>query len=173
MSDFRKLTLSAVLAALTCVATIVVQIPVPLTNGYINMGDCIVLLAGWILGARYGFAAAGIGSMLADLLTGYVHYAIPTLIIKGLMAVAAALLIELIHNHRFIALVVSSLAAETIMVLGYFLCSWLFLGDGISAAVTSILPNAVQGAAGIICGVLLDKLLEKTGIVTRLLKNGQ
>ena len=64
MSDkkIRKLVLAALLAALVCVATMVVQIPSPM-QGYVNLGDCFVLLSGWLLGPWYGFAAGGIGSM--------------------------------------------------------------------------------------------------------------
>jgi len=52
----RKLVLAALLAALVCVATMVVQIPSPM-QGYVNLGDCFVLLSGWLLGPWYGFAA--------------------------------------------------------------------------------------------------------------------
>lgn len=55
----RKLVLAALLAALVCVATMVVQIPSPM-QGYVNLGDCFVLLSGWLLGPWYGFAAGGI-----------------------------------------------------------------------------------------------------------------
>lgn len=53
-------------AALSCAATMVIQIPI--ATGYLNFGDGLCLLAGWILGPWYGFAAAGLGSALADLL---------------------------------------------------------------------------------------------------------
>ena len=69
----RKLVLSALMAALVYVATSIIQIPSPV-NGYVNLGDCFVLLSGWLLGPWYGAAAAGIGSMLVDLLSGYGHY---------------------------------------------------------------------------------------------------
>ena len=62
----RKLVISALMAALVCVATMVIRIPTP-TNGYVNLGDCFVLLSGWLLGPWWGGAAAGIGSMLTDL----------------------------------------------------------------------------------------------------------
>ena len=50
-------------AALSCAATMVIQIPI--ATGYLNFGDGLCLLAGWILGLWYGFAA---GSALAVLL---------------------------------------------------------------------------------------------------------
>ena len=58
MSDkkIRTMVMAAVLAALACVATMVVQIPSPM-NGYVNLGDCFVLLSGWLLGPWSIFCA--------------------------------------------------------------------------------------------------------------------
>ena len=80
---------ASVMIALVCVMTMVVRIPTP-TKGYLNLGDCFVLLGGWLLGPLYGFLAGGIGSGLADLLSGYPVYVPGTFIIKGLMALAFA-----------------------------------------------------------------------------------
>ena len=44
------------MAALVYVATSIIQIPSPV-NGYVNLGDCFVLLSGWLLGPWYGAAA--------------------------------------------------------------------------------------------------------------------
>ena len=84
----QKIVMAALLAALACIATMIIKIPSPL-KGYINLGDCIVLLAGWMLLPKYGFLAAGLGSALADLFSGYVIYAPATFVIKGVMAVIA------------------------------------------------------------------------------------
>ena len=43
-------------AALSCAATMVIQIPI--ATGYLNFGDGLCLLAGWILGPWYGFLRA-------------------------------------------------------------------------------------------------------------------
>ena len=66
----RKLVLAALLAALVCVATMVVQIPSPM-QGYVNLGDCFVLLSGWLLGPWYGFAAGGHFPRLCALRSGH------------------------------------------------------------------------------------------------------
>lgn len=78
----RLLVLAALFTALTTVATMVIQIPSPM-SGYVNLGDCMVLLSAWVLGPFVGAAAGGIGSMLADIITGYAYYAPGTLIIKA------------------------------------------------------------------------------------------
>ena len=93
MSDtkIRKLVLAALFAALCTIMTLVIQVPSPM-QGYVNLGDCAVLLSAWVLGPLYGGAAAGVGSMLADLLSGYAHYAPGTFAIwlgKGLAAAAS------------------------------------------------------------------------------------
>ena len=84
----KKIVMAALIAALTCVATMIIKIPSPL-EGYLNLGDCVVLLAGWTLSPIYGFLAAGLGSALADMFSGYVVYAPATLIIKDIMALLA------------------------------------------------------------------------------------
>ena len=67
-----QLCLTAVFMALICVATMVIQIPIPL--GYAHLGDCMILLATYLLGPVAGMLASGIGSAMADILTGYANY---------------------------------------------------------------------------------------------------
>ena len=38
----KKIVMAALMAALACVATMIIKIPSPL-KGYLNLGDCIVL----------------------------------------------------------------------------------------------------------------------------------
>ena len=155
----RKLVLRALMAALVYVATSIIQIPSPV-NGYVNLGDCFVLLSGWLLGPWYGAAAAGIGSMLVDLLSGYGHYVPGTLIIKGVDALAAALIFRAMGRSKT-ALLVSGTVGEIIMVVGYFFYASLILGKGLAAA-ASIPGNIVQGIAGVTIGMALAMVLQKT-----------
>lgn len=154
----RRLVLSALMAALVYVSTRIIQIPSPM-NGYVNLGDCFVLLSGWLLGPWYGAAAAGIGSMLVDLLSSYAYYGPGTLVIKAADACAAALLFRLLGRGRT-AMILSGLAGESIMVLGYFGYASLILASGLAAA-ASIPGNLVQGAAGLVIGVALATALQK------------
>lgn len=82
----KKLVLSALFMALTCVATMSIRIPTPGTGGYIHPGDALVILSGALFGPVWGFLIAGIGSCLADLLGGYLTYVPITFLIKGLVA---------------------------------------------------------------------------------------
>ena len=66
----RTIVTTALMAALACVATMVIRVPSP-TGGYMNLGDTVVLLGAFLLGPWYGALAGGIGSALADVLSGY------------------------------------------------------------------------------------------------------
>lgn len=167
--NLKKIVISALMAALVCVATMVIQIPSPM-NGYVNLGDCFVLLSGWFLGPWYGAAAAGVGSMLTDVIAGYLYYAPGTLIIKAIMGALCAIIIKAFKSAPAPAgYIVSGLASEAVMVLGYFGYAALLLGKG-SAAALSIPGNCVQAAAGLIIGTVLAMIFEKTGLKQKLFK---
>lgn len=155
--------MAALMAALACVATMIIKIPSPL-KGYLNLGDCIVLTAGWLLSPTYGFLAAGLGSALADVFSGYVTYAPATFIIKGLMALIAFYGFKLLNIKigNLPSRIISGIVAEIVMILGYFVFEG-FLYGFIPSAV-NIPANGVQGIAGLIIGVILIKVFEKSKI---------
>lgn len=160
----KKLVTAALFAALACVATMIIKFPSPL-KGYLNIGDCIVLLCGWMLSPVYGFVAAGLGSGLADLLSGYLVYAPATFIIKGLMALIARYTFKLIRKslgHNLPARIVSGILAEIIMVLGYYVFEGFMYG--FIASAVNIPANAIQGIVGLILGTILIKAFEKSKI---------
>ena len=160
----QKIVLSALFAALVCVATMLIKIPSPL-KGYINLGDGIVLLAAWILPLPYGIAAAGLGSALADLFSGYVAYAPATFVIKALMAVMAYFCYKLFAKklNSTLSRIFSAILAETVMILGYFLFEGILYG--FVPSLVNIPANAVQAVAGIIIGVILITVFEKQNII--------
>nr|WP_325179821.1 ECF transporter S component [uncultured Oscillibacter sp.] len=167
----RLLALTGLFAALGCVGTMVLQIPSP-TGGYMNLGDAVVILGAWLLGPVYGAVAGGVGPALADLLSGYGVYVPATLVIKALMALTAAWLYRALGKR---GLLLSALAAEVPMVLGY----WLF--DGALAALSGggalglclvgsaagIPSNLVQAAFGAAASTLLALALRRSGYVRK------
>lgn len=156
----QGIVMAALLAALACVATMIIKIPSPL-KGYINLGDCIVLIAGWMLSPVYGFLAAGLGSALADLFSGYVVYAPATFIIKGVMALIAFYGFKLLHKRLgdLPSRIISGTVAEIIMILGYVVFEGFMYGFGPS--VVNIPANGVQGIAGLVLGIVLIKIFNK------------
>ena len=147
------LVLAALFAALTYVATNIIHVPIPATDGYINLGDCVVLLGAFLLGPVYGAAAGGIGSALADIISGYAVFAPGTFVIK-------ALIVKALGSKTKAAPIVASIAGEAWMVLGYFLYESIFLRYGLAAA-GSIGGNAIQAVAGVILAAALYAVLSK------------
>lgn len=163
----KRIVITALFAAITCVATMIIKIPSPL-KGYINIGDAIVLLCGWLLPGSYAFLAAGIGSALADVLSGYIVYASATFIIKGFMALLTLYLSKLMDKkvNPIISRIVSGITAELSMIFGYFLFEGVLYGFVQSAV--NIPANAVQGVVGIALALIILKALEKSKAVDKL-----
>lgn len=157
----RKIVLAAMFAAIVCVLTFLVKIPTP-TKGYVNLGDCAVNVAGWFLGPVYGGLAAGIGSAMTDLISGYMTYVPGTFIIKGIMAVESYFVFRLLSakGNSFAARIISAAGAELIMVLGYFLYESI-LYSSFAAAVPGIPGNIVQGIMGVAGAVLIQEAVMK------------
>lgn len=165
IDKLRKIVFSALLTAIVCVATFVVQIPIPATGGYVNLGDCFVIISGFVLGGFYGALAAGLGSALADMLAGYMQYAPATFVIKAIMAVAAYYIFKALckamgEKLTIVSRIVSAFVAEVIMVLGYFAYEAIILHYGLSAA-ASIVPNMMQGLVAIVASVIISAAIDK------------
>ena len=175
MTKTTKLITAAMMAALCTVATMVIRVPTIGTNGYVNIGDTIVLMCAWLLGPIYGGLAAGIGSGLADLLAGYGSYVPGTFVIKCAMAVAAAIVASKLYKTfntklgKQISYLVSAVIAELIMVGGYFLYESTLLGYGIAAA-SSIISNMIQGITCLILGIILINALNGVRNIPRYIK---
>ena len=156
-SRTKKLVLSAVCAALCCAVTMIIQIPVPATNGYINIGDTVIFFCGVMFGPWAGLIAGGIGSSLADLISGYAHWALPTLIIKGLEGFFAGILMLLrkrLHFNKHLAGVLSVITAASVCVLGYFFASAIMYSS-FAVALAEIPQNLIQVGLSAVLGYAL------------------
>ena len=159
----QLLVLAGLFAAIITVSTMIIRIPTP-TKGYINLGDCFVNIAGWLLGPIYGGAAAGIGSALSDLFAGYTVYILPTFIIKGLVAVTAYAVYKALSKRTpsIVGRIVSAVAAELVMIVGYAVFE-AFLYSSVTTALTGVAGNVVQGICGEALGVILHE-----GVIARI-----
>ncbi len=155
----KRIVNAALFAALICIATMIIKIPSPF-KGYMNLGDCVVLLSGWLLPPFYSFFAAAIGSALADIFSGYIIYAPVTFVIKGVMAICANLIFKKLHNFTGItvAAVIGGIIAEFIMAAGYYIFEGILYG--FIPSLVGVPANIVQGVAGLITGLLLLKLFK-------------
>lgn len=153
--SIQKIILSAVFCALVFAATWV-SIPAPLV-GNINLGDGVLLVGAWILGCPWAVFACTAGAVLCDLVGGYALYAPATLIIKALMVVVAVYIpkaFEKLHLHARIARILGAIAAEFLMILGYFTYEALALGYGLGA-IANIPFNAIQSGLAVVVSTLV------------------
>ncbi len=172
LQKMQRLVTAALFAAIICVATFIVKIPSPATNGYFNLGDCFVILSGMLLSPVYGILAAGLGSALADILSGYAQYAPATFVIKATMALAVYFIIKA-FNGRFqsVSRLCAGFAAEAVMVLGYFGYEAVILSYGVAAA-GSIFSNVMQGLVGIAAAFAISAAISKSKTLTEFFRKG-
>ena len=157
--------LTALLSALTCVATMVLVIPSP-SGGYMNLGDAVVLLGACLLGPVYGALAGGTGAALADLLAGFPMYIPATLIIKAGMGLLAGCLYQKLKEKPW-AVAVCGVAAESIMVVGYWLYDGLLM-KSLTGSAVGIPANLTQAVFGVAAAALMVSALRKSGYVCKL-----
>ena len=148
----KKLTMAGVMAALVFVMTYVPKVPVPVTGGYVHLGDGAIFLS-VLLQGPLGIPAAAIGSGLADVLGGYLVYALPTMLIKAAVALIAW---KGWKEGSWFRAVIAFLLAETVMVAGYFAFEAVMYGT--AAAWAAVGPNCIQGIAGVALGLVCHGL---------------
>ena len=160
--NVKQLALVALFMALVAVATMIVRIPIPQTNGYMNLGDSMVLLSGIFFGPGLGFMAGGIGSALADIFGGYYQWAPWTLFIKGIEAMLIGLSVKYlkINTTRITLFIILCFIVGTAwMVFGYY-ATEVFMYDQ-KAALAEVPANLLQAGGSVILATLLLPLFSR------------
>lgn len=162
--SIRSLTRTALLIAVTTVATLVIRLPNPATQGYINLGDAVVLSTALAFGRRAGGLTGGLGSALADLLSGYAIWAPWTLVIKGVEGTLVGLIGAWGQTRppgwsRASVFVVALMIGSITMVGGYYFAGRFLFGS--VAAITEVPGNIVQVCIGSVVAIPLSTLLKK------------
>ena len=161
-SNLKKIVMTALFAALSCVATMSIHIPTPGTGGYIHPGDAVVILSGVILGPVYGLLAGGIGSAMADLIGGYFIYVPITFAVKGLVAAVTSVVychVVSKGKSRKLAVLYGGIADILLVAGGYFLFESILYGP--AAALLSLSANGIQGISGLVIAGALYPGLER------------
>lgn len=161
----RHLARNALFTALVAVATMVIRIPNPATQGYINLGDTMIFTVALVFGGRSGAIAGGLGSGLADGLGGYFLWAPWTVIIKGLEGFLVGALASRVSKKyrggglRLLETFILTFGG-TWMVFGYYIAGALLLGP--AAAVLEIPGNLFQATVGLIVALPVSSILRRT-----------
>lgn len=151
------ISLIGIFTALSYVVTAFVQIPIPATGGYINVGDLMVMFTALLFGPIVGGISGGVGPMIADILSPYSIYAPATLIIKGI----EGFIIGFIANPKdknlrisyrdIIAVIIGGL----LIPFGYFIYQTSILNLGIPVALAEVPGNFFQFGFAAITSILL------------------
>ncbi len=175
-ANVRILTLTAMFSALVTVTTAFIKIPTAL--GYFHPGDSMVYLSACVLPGPYGILASSIGGALADLISGYPQWILPTLIIKALNALPFVICRHFLkkagRDGKIINIPNLAMLLPTTFftVFGYFAGNWILYDWG--GAVAELALWWVQPAVGavvfIALGLGLDALKFKQKILPGLMR---
>ena len=155
--DVRKLALVSVMIPLVTVMTIIFKIPIPATQGYFNFGDTGVILFGMLFGPYIGFITGGLGSSLADILSGYAFYAPVTLLAKGMEGLLVGIVFMKFRKRSRILAYTSGPVGGFFMVSSYFIFEGYFFGLG--GALSELPWNILQALLGSIIAYSLFRII--------------
>ncbi len=138
----RKYVLTGLMTALVFILTYTFKVPVPYTSGYIHFGDSMIYVSVLVLGPIFGAFASGVGSMMADIIGGFPHFALPTFVIKSLMALIMGLILSAKTRKSSIASVITAL----LIGVGFLAGTSLFLNQQITTMGSGRIIETVAGA---------------------------
>lgn len=147
-------------AALTALLTAVLHIPVG--NGYVHCGDAVIYLAAAMLPLPYAAGAAAGGGALADVLSGYAVYALPTFIIKAMLAAVFSAVggTQMLEKRRILAMILCGLVSVT----GYWLTAVILYGGWAAQFIETVPGNCMQAiASGIVYAVIAAAMARNPG----------
>lgn len=169
-SKTSVLVRTAMMMCMIMVAIFLLRIPIPFTQGYVNLSDAIIFIGIFLLGWKYGAVAAAVGSMLGDILGGFAMWAPWTFCIKGGMAIITGMLIcslckkEGLTDRAFVVLSILAMAVGGLfMVGGYYIAEGVMYGNWVVAAL-GVPWNIGQFVIGILLAVVLTESLRRTSM---------
>lgn len=152
----------ALFIAIVFLGVFIIKFPGPF--GYAHIGDSMIFLAVLMLGGKRGAAAGGLGAAIADIVSGYAIWALPTLICKVLMALVMGAMIK---HHAFglkgrALWIVSAVAGGLTQGVGYVIFWYALFGP--AAAIAAIPGLTFQAVSGIIIAFVISEALQKTSL---------
>lgn len=153
---------TALFIAIVFLGVFIIKFPGPF--GYTHIGDSMIFLSVLMLGGRRAAVAGGVGAALADIVSGYAVWAVPTFLCKGAMALVMGALI----GHHVLGLkgrglwIVSAVAGGLTQGIGYVI-SWTLL-FGKAAAIAAIPGLTFQMISGIAIAFVLSEALQRTAL---------
>lgn len=156
--NVKYLTTAGIFAALVCVVTTFIRIPVPM--GYINVGNSAIIILCCFITMKYGIFAGTIGSGISDLI-GYPIWALPTILIKGAMIVTFYGIRKIpLHNQKVLTIIAGCISM-LIPIFGYYFAGAAMYG-GLKASLAQIPSLIIEYGANSILFTVAYLGLSKT-----------
>ena len=191
-SKVYPIVMPAMMMCIIMVSIVLFRVPIPFTQGYVNLSDAMIFLAVIMLGYKYGAIAAALGSMLGDLMAGFAMWAPWTFFIKGGMALIFGLIIQStlmgglgagavpsgndsetenrsqgrrpVTDRGFLSMeIMGMIVAGVFMTAGYYAAEGIMYGNWI-VAFLGIPWNIAQFGVGIVLALALAGALAKTSL---------
>lgn len=152
----KYLVLSAMFAALIFVLTAYLHIPSH--TGYTHVGDAFIYMAASLLPTPYAIGASVVGAAMADALSGYAIWIVPTIIIKALTVFCFTNKAKTILCKRNLFGLIPAFA---LCVGGYYLAEVIIVQNWISplAGITGYFVQiGFSGGLYLVLGFALDRM---------------
>jgi len=165
-----KITNTAIFTAIIMLCTMLIKFSTGLGEGYIHFGDCFIYLTACILPFPYCLVASALGGALADILGGYIVWAIPTAIIKTLISLPFVLVCKNNKSNKILykKVVFMLFVSGTISILGYFVAECILYS--VASATLSIIGNTIQAVTSGFLFIIIATALDKMNFKSRVFK---
>ena len=163
-----RITNTAIFTAIILLSTMLIKFSTGLGEGYIHFGDCFIYLSACILPFPYCLIAGAFGGALADILGGYAVWAIPTAIIKMLIALPFALICKKEKSNKMFnkKTALMPIISGIITILGYFIAECILYS--VASATLSLMGNTIQAVASGILFYITATALDKMNFKRRI-----
>lgn len=163
-----NVTYTAIFTALILLATSVLKFSTGLGEGYIHLGDSIVYLTACILPFPYCIIAGALGGGLADILSGFAIWSIPTMLIKTLNVLPFAIVCKKYKSTKILSkqAILMSVISGVITIAGYFITECILYS--VASATLSLIGNTIQAVASGIIFVIIATTLDKINFKRRI-----
>ena len=166
-----RITYTAIFTAIIVLAISVIKFSTGLGEGYIHLGDSIIYLVSCVLPFPYCLVASALGGALADIVSGFAIWSIPTAIIKMLNALPFAVVCKKLKTNKILCkqTVLMTIVSGIITILGYFVAECILYS--VASATLSLIGNTIQAVASGIIFVIIATTLDKINF-NRRINNG-
>ena len=161
----KNICFSAMFAAMVFALTML-HVPIG-AGGYIHVGDAVIYVVALLMGGPWAFLSAAIGAAVAGLVSGVAVYAIPSMIIKVLIAVPFVMISKKSEKLLNVKSALFTVLSGAITILGYFVTDLIVYREG---AVADLPANVIQAVGSAVVFLILAFALDRADIKTRFKK---